>query len=179
MLLAFSGSACEKEVNPSSDCWNPHSDEVDEGLRRFYSISEDLNEALFRNDKESTINLAKEYLNLAGAYKKNWNYGNAIHDANIALGIIALREENIKTSGEYLLMAGDSPGSPQLNSFGPDLALANALLQIGAKKPVVDYLNKISSFWESGKTTLLAVIEKIEQGKKQKLDKFRLLRDGS
>ena len=55
---------------------------------------------------------AKESLGSAELYKDDWNYGNAIHKANIALGRIALRRGDIILAKEQLLLAGNTPGSP-------------------------------------------------------------------
>ena len=48
----------------------------------------------------------------------NDNYGNVIHNANQILGRCALREGKLADAKEYLLKAGATPGSPQLNSIG-------------------------------------------------------------
>ncbi|MEI6198193.1 MAG: hypothetical protein WCS42_28075, partial [Verrucomicrobiota bacterium] len=50
-------------------------------------------------------------------------------------------------AAKYLLAAGKTPGSPQLNSFGPDFALAKELLILGQKEVVLQYLDLVGNFW--------------------------------
>ncbi len=76
-------------------------------------------------------------------------YGNVIHNANQILGRCALREDKLADSKAYLLKAGATPGSPQLNSYGPQMTLARELLEKGEKETVLQYLDLISKFWAS------------------------------
>jgi tetratricopeptide (TPR) repeat protein len=78
-----------------------------------------------------------------------WNYGNRVHHGNLVLGRIALREGNIEEAKSRLIAAGNTPGSPQLNSFGPNMALAKALLEIGEREVVLEYFKLCSTFWSS------------------------------
>src|ERR1700736_2668896 len=57
---------------------------------------------------------AKEVLATAEKYPKDWNYGNAIHNGNLALGRLALRAGRISEASDFLIRAGQTPGSPQL-----------------------------------------------------------------
>lgn len=83
-----------------------------------------------------------------------WNYGNAIHDGNLVLGRIALRQGQIEEARKYLREAGKTPGSPQLNSFGPNLTLAKELLEKGEKQAVLEYFQAIRKFWKMGQDKL-------------------------
>ena len=80
---------------------------------------------------------------------KGWNLGNRIHHGHLTLGKIALAEGNLEEAKNRLLKAGETPGSPQLNSFGPKMDLANALLERGEKEVVVRYFELCSEFWNS------------------------------
>jgi len=66
------------------------------------------------------------------------------------LGRIALRQGQIKLAKEYLLKAGQTPGSPQLNSFGPNMSLARDLAEKGEKDVVVEYFDQCRKFWRMG-----------------------------
>jgi hypothetical protein len=77
-----------------------------------------------------------------------WNYGNNIHYGNIILGKIALASNDIEQAKKRLIEAGKTPGSPQLNSFGPDMALAKELLEKGEKDVVLEYFELCSKFWK-------------------------------
>lgn len=79
-----------------------------------------------------------------------WDYGNAIHAGNIVLGRVALRKGNIDEAKDYLLRAGATPGSPQLDSFGPNMSLARELLMKGEREVVIRYLVLCGKFWASG-----------------------------
>ncbi len=47
----------------------------------------------------------------------------------------------------HLLAAGATPGSPQLDSFGPQMQLAGELLAQGEKETVLQYLDLVARFW--------------------------------
>ena len=163
--------------DPAHQSWNP--EEVDEGLKRFYNISDEIDEAIYRNELEQAVFLANEYLVLADEYNKNWNFGNAIHYSNIVLGIVELRKGNGSMAAEYLMRSGKSPGSPQLDTFGPDLELANVLLSDGFKEQVIIYLRSIKTFWEKSDEAIELMVHKIESGQVVKISNRTLFYDKS
>jgi hypothetical protein len=116
--------------------------------------------------------LAKENLELAAIYRCNWNYGNAIHDTNRVLGLISLKNGDIESAADFLLRAGKSTGSPQLDTFGPELDLADALLKQGEMEPVKVYLKDIKSFWEMNNGKVDVWLSEIEKGEKPELNRF-------
>ncbi len=79
--------------------------------------------------------------------RRSWQYGNIVYEANELLGRAALREGHLADARRYLLEAGRTPGSPQLDSFGPANELAKELLQKGERRVVLEYLDLISRFW--------------------------------
>ena len=79
--------------------------------------------------------------------RRDWNYGNLVHDVNAMLCLAALHDGDKKRAGEYLLRAGRSPGSPQLGSFGPDFSYAAKLLKAGETNAVLQYLDLVGNFW--------------------------------
>ncbi|MCA9109978.1 MAG: hypothetical protein KDA52_08535 [Planctomycetaceae bacterium] len=83
-----------------------------------------------------------------------WNHGNNIHHGNLILGRIALAADDLDTAKVRLIEAGKTPGSPQLNSFGPNMTLAKELLQKGEKDVVLEYFELCSKFWGRGETRL-------------------------
>ena len=115
--------------------------------------------------------LAEEQL-AANTDPKDWNYGNVIHEANALLGRAALRDGDKKAAAEYLLKAGATPGSPQLNSFGPDFTLAREMVELGETKAVLDYFDLVEKFWvDKGRGKPLA--EQVSARNKVKLDGWR------
>lgn len=79
--------------------------------------------------------------------EEDWNYGNLIHWGHIILGACHLKENDLAGAEAELRAAGRTPGSPQLDSFGPDLRLAWTLLKHGSDDAVLDYFRQISRFW--------------------------------
>ena len=132
-----------------------------EQLEIAYRLSTDIaKDALLSNlaqsaqvagDTEKAKQYAKQMLNQVGS---DWNSGNKVHYANITLGKIALADGDIETAGQYLIKAGKTKGSPQLNSFGPDFSLAKALLEKEQNKVVLEYLDLCGNFWVLGKDRL-------------------------
>lgn len=86
--------------------------------------------------------------------KTSWNYGNVIYEANQLLGRAALKEGNVAAAKKYLLAAGNTPGSPQLDSFGPEMTLAQELLKKGEKQVVLDFLDLVAKFWATPKPAM-------------------------
>ncbi len=86
---------------------------------------------------------------LAGAagQESNWNYGNAIHHGNLLLGRIALAAGDPVLAADHLLAAGKTPGSPQLDSFGPNMSLAKKMLEAGERDVVLEYFELCAAFW--------------------------------
>lgn len=77
----------------------------------------------------------------------SWNYGNVIHEANTILGHVALRQDDLDKAKSYLIKSGNTPGSPQLNSFGPSFILAKELLKKDQKDVVLEYFDLVAVFW--------------------------------
>ena len=95
----------------------------------------------------------------------DWNRGNRVHYGNLVLGRVALADGDLRGAGQYLLAAGRTPGSPQLNSFGPDMALARDLLERGETQTVLRYLELCLDFWEMGQDRLKNWVALIEGGR--------------
>lgn len=71
----------------------------------------------------------------------------ATHYANLYLGRIALSQGNVTAAREYLLLAGNNRGSPALSDYGPDMTLADELLQRGETEVVLRYFQECQHFW--------------------------------
>ena len=133
--------------------------------RRFYALGKIAETALAAGNVDKADAAARELLALAVDLKKDWNYGNAIHDGHMTLGLIAAGKNDIGTADRELLEAGRTPGSPQLNSFGPNMALADILLKKGESATVLDYLSSCGTFWKLGQDRLTTWSDAIRQGK--------------
>ncbi len=98
---------------------------------------------------------AKEYAELALKDTENGRFaGERIHHGNNILGRIALAKNHVAEAKKHLIKAGKTPGSPPLNSFGPNMQLARELLKKGETDVVLEYFQLCSGFWESGQDQL-------------------------
>ncbi|MCL2349660.1 MAG: hypothetical protein FWC50_15525 [Planctomycetaceae bacterium] len=147
------------------------------GQERFYAISDVAKNAYKAGETQKATAYAQELLDSAPKFKGDWNYGNAIYDGNHILGLLALDRGDEKAACDYLIAASLTPGSPQLNSFGPELDLADKLLKRGQKEIVLTFLENISKFWDvkaklGSHERLLKWEAAIRQGETPKLDRF-------
>jgi hypothetical protein len=169
---------CDKCMKESEFSWNPGNQFVSARLSRFYRMEDEITAAYKANDFGKVKELAKENLELASVYRCNWNYGNAVHDTNRMLGLVSLKSGEVDAAADYLLKAGKSTGSPQLDTFGPELDLANELLKRGKVDAVKTYLTDIKSFWEMNRGQIDAWLFEIEKGGKPELERFAANRPG-
>lgn len=116
-------------------------------IERFYALDNAAKESLNIGKKDEAKKYAEELSQLMEKYKDNWNYGNAVQDVNIVLGRLALSDGNLNEAKADLLKAGKSPGSPQMDSFGPNMSLAKELLEKGEKDTVLEYFGLCRKFW--------------------------------
>ena len=119
---------------------------------RWVALTRDSLEAVDRLPNAEVRQQADEVLRLAEHYRDDWNYGNAIHKGNLALGQIALREGDLTAARDFLRKAGETPGSPQLNSFGPNMTLAKELFERGERQAILEYFVLCGEFWDEGET---------------------------
>jgi len=135
------------------------------GLRyaRFLSLEDRAKRELGRGNLERASALARELLGMANLYRSDWNYGNAVHQAHLVLGRVAFSAGDRATACAELLEAGRTPGSPQLDSFGPSMALAQDLLRTGERQAVATYLRFCREFWKVGAADLDQWIAEVEQ----------------
>lgn len=115
---------------------------------KFHDIGELILSAYSEERYHDVKQLCFEYLYLAQIFRDDWNYGNAIEAANRYLGLLALQSGDFDSAIAYLILSSKTPGSPQLESFGPNVSLAKALLEKQYTEPVLKYLDEIKRFWE-------------------------------
>jgi hypothetical protein len=115
---------------------------------RMLGLREAAERELLRDHRDAARRLAGELLVLANRLPRDWNYGNAIHHGHLLLGRLALAEGDLQEANRELLAAATTPGSPQLNSFGPNCRLACDLLKAGQVMSVLAYLEACGAFWK-------------------------------
>ena len=74
--------------------------------------------------------------------------GEAVHYGNLLLGLMALKQGNIEAANKYLIESGKTTGSPRLDSRGPNMTLAKALLEKGQQETVLEFLELCKKFWK-------------------------------
>ena len=97
---------------------------------------------------------AQELLSLSAAFPQDWNHDNALHKAHSVLGRIALREGKPDEAALQLIQSAQIDGSPQLDTFGPNMVLARECLAAGRQDAVLEYFNLCRSFWKLGRGKL-------------------------
>ena len=120
------------------------------GYQRLQTLTAQAQAALKAGNAAEASSLAGQLL-WENTDKSSWNYGNVVYDANQILGLAALRQGEVGAAKRYLLAAGRTPGSPQLDSFGPEMPLAKALLAQGQKQTVLTFLGLVAKFWATPK----------------------------
>jgi hypothetical protein len=114
--------------------------------------------ALYAGEAAKADSYARELLALGVQLQKRPGfgpgmYGDATHVGNMVLGRLALAGGDVGKAKEHLLAAGRVPGSSVLKSFGPNMLLAQELIEKGEREVVVEYLDLCKQFWdmENGK----------------------------
>jgi hypothetical protein len=138
---------------------------------RWYRLSTAAKAAVEAGASAKAQAWAQELLDGAPAHEKDWNHGNAIHNGNAILGRLALARGDAAEAKRRLLAAGATRGSPQLDSFGPDLTLARALLAAGERDAVIGYLEGVKRFWEMDRGRLEVWIAALARGESPDLRK--------
>jgi tetratricopeptide (TPR) repeat protein len=130
----------------------------------FYALNHAAKESMNVGRRDDARKYALELQNLLPKYKNDWNYGNAVQDVHIVLGRLALAESSVEEAKKHLIEAGKSPGSPQMDSFGPNMTLAKELLERGEKNVVLKYFDLCSKFWEDDFGKLKQWKKEVERG---------------
>lgn len=113
----------------------------------FLQLGRAMLRAFDRQDYRSVKTIATAYLSVAERNRDSTNYGNAIHQGNTLLGLVALEHHRIDHAAKFLLKAARTPGSRQLKAFGPNMLLAQKLLEVGQHNTVLHYLDECRSLW--------------------------------
>ncbi len=132
---------------------------------KFYALDAAAKESFVAGKIEPARQYATELLTLAPNYRSDWNYGNAIQDGNLVLGRIALQEGKTNEAKNYLIEAGKSPGSPQMNSFGPNMSLALDLIKAGDRDTPLQYFELCRKFWTMDRGQLDDWRDEVKAGK--------------
>ena len=132
---------------------------------RFYALNDAAKQSFILGKTDEARTYASNLLALLPKFPNDWNYGNAVQDANLVLGRIAVQEGRVEEAKRLLLEAGKSPGSPQMDSFGPNMSLAKDLLEKGERDVVFQYFELCRKFWKMDRGKLDQWTQDVKGGK--------------
>lgn len=121
---------------------------------RAYHLPRLAKAAMKAGDLNKATVYASESLDAGGLSKPVRKNGDGIHDGNMVLGLVALKQGDVPAARQYLLDAGKTTGSPVLGSFGPNMTLAKKLLEAGERDVVLEYFDECRVFWKMGSNQL-------------------------
>lgn len=110
--------------------------------------------ALNAGELKKAKRYSRQALRLSPEFKTNWSYGSILNQAHSILGRVALKAGHIRVAKKELLESANTPGSPELNYYGPSFELVTDLARRGEWDAVAQYLKSIKRFWNK------AVLEK-------------------
>jgi hypothetical protein len=119
---------------------------------------------------------AQEALDVAPQARNHPDYGTAFFNANMVLGMAAIKNGDAKTAAAYLLKAAEAPATDALEYPIPNArpwtmnwhfpaTLASALLQAGERDAVLAFLEKYARITVADRGRTLADIAVIRGGK--------------
>jgi hypothetical protein len=117
---------------------------------RFGALGEAAKQSFVAGKVADAQKYAQELITLLPSFQQNQEYGNAVHDANLTLGRIAVREGRMDDAKRHLIESVGSPGG-RLMDHGPDMSLAKDLLEKGERQVVLDYFTLCRKFWNFGR----------------------------
>jgi hypothetical protein len=122
--------------------------------------------ALEVNDVTKAQSCAERMLAKAEALKEEPHgvSGDDLNKAHNFVGRVALRKGDLKKAKQELLAAGNVPCDGTLTSFGPNMALAKDLLEIGEREVVLQYFELCEKFWPYDSRQLAAWKLAVQKG---------------
>ncbi len=143
--------------------------EYSEGAARVGLLANGIEAAALAGDPDTAEAWARELLESAGS---NPNAGHVRHTAHQGLGLAALVRGDTDGAVAELLQMGDVPPGSVQKSFGPSMRLANELLARGEREAVIQYLQKVATFWKP--EGVEAWIERLRAGENFRLNQYRI-----
>ena len=117
---------------------------------RFSALGEAAKQSFDAGKVADARKYAEELMTLLPSFRQDQKYGNAVHDANLTLGRITVREGRLDDAKRHLIESVRTPGARMMD-YGPDMSLAKDLLEKGERQAVLDYFALCRKFWNSGR----------------------------
>lgn len=158
----------------------PPADELVALMGRAHHQAYLMEASLLAGDLEGASEFANGVINLEEEISARWprhDSSFAIHSAHIILGHVALQTRDLEGAQRRLLAAAQVSGrDPVLRTYGPDLALAQELLEQGFPDTVVEYLSAWRKGWRVGRELLDWWIGQIREGRRARVNKWKYLK---
>jgi tetratricopeptide (TPR) repeat protein len=139
--------------------------ELTEGKKEKQLLLSELCKAAFAaGDYKKAVSYANQALQAVDDLQQDNIHGDALHNGHLILGRIAIMNGQITRAKQHLIEAGKTPGSPALDSFGPNMSLAKELLEAGESEVVLDYFHLCEEFWKYGEKRLATWTEVVKEG---------------
>lgn len=139
------------------------------GTRRLEFLPRLAKLALWAGDISKAEGYAKEAVSLEPP-EDSVSDGEATHDGNMVLGLIALDRGDTEQAKRHLIESSRTTGLGYMRMTGPNLSLASELLKRNEQQAVIQYLGECRRFWIDGQKNLDGWIEKIRSGSDPQFD---------
>lgn len=140
--------------------------DADTELLRFHWVAMAAVSAFQADEIHKARIYSQTAITLAEKHQGSTRYGDAVHHAHIARGLLALHDGYVELAVQDLLAAGAVPKAPVIGSFGPNMSLAKALLeQRQHREAVLSYLELCRRFWRMDDGRLDQWKAEIEEGR--------------
>jgi hypothetical protein len=116
-------------------------------------------------DLQKAREYATQVLASAPHFESDFFYATAVHQCNLVLGRILLREGDVQGATERLMASMNVPSSVRLANFGPNLMLAQELLERGERGAVLRFLDACEQIWTRGSDRLYRWRAEIREGR--------------
>jgi hypothetical protein len=143
------------------------------GVRRLEFLPQAAKLAFWTGDTKAAEEYAAEALRLERSHGPSGD-GEATHDGNMVLGLVALEHGNTERAKMHLLESTNTNVSGSMRMTGPNLSLASELLKRNEHEVVISYLQECKRFWIDGRNTIDAWIETIRNSENPKFDPLHL-----
>lgn len=110
--------------------------------------------ALEEGDEQQARRCAETALEMVRSTSPVRVQAEVVHGCEGVLGHLALARGDRAQACVHLRRSADVAGSPRLETFGPEMSLARALIEAGERDAVLDYLERCRRFWKMGHALL-------------------------
>lgn len=121
--------------------------------------------AWYSGDFKVLETLASDMRQILGSNPRGYQ-GSLIFWSNTAEGMLAIGRGDVKAAAASLLKSAETPGTSKLNSFGPNMLLAQAVLERGDSGSVLKFFTLCERFWATGKKQMARWSRDIRAGGK-------------